>query len=158
MSSWARIDSNAQALAGETYRTTWYFSEPYPAGFESWATDAIKAANSLKGQAKIVSVEWFQSWQAIKLPDAPPESWALRIQWQKGPNAGSPLAFFGGPAGIITLVIIGLLVVTFTLVIASYVFEKLVRDLAPAPGTLDAVLVAGVAIALLILAPRARSA
>jgi len=122
------IDPRTDAVTGEHYRVTYFFTGPYLGAF-GWSAQAVRAAvngaAASSGKIRSISHEFFDYGVARHLADAPPQNvWAYRYTWEKK-GEGTPLAFFMGPQGTITLAIIGVVVLTVGIVLVGRTLERL---------------------------------
>jgi len=142
---WQPISETVEAVSGQKYRTTYHVGGPYP---PMWAAiginEAVKALSRTTGKVKFLGGEFFDKYNGL---GGPYGSWAYRVTWEKQ-GSGSPLVFFTGPGGLITLAIVGILIGVTGAVILARTVEHLVEEIPQAldwmPGLiLGAVVIAG---------------
>lgn len=147
MAEWVEKTERDQAVTGAHYRTTYYFAGPHPpewvraAVINSVAAVAPRAGIRTTGQAFYTSADRnrFPAWPQVA-------SWAYVVAWRKE-RPGTVLAFFMGPAGLLTLAILAAVVAIAGIVIVKRQVEELlerVPGLTPlfSPATVVAILVA----------------
>lgn len=108
---WNVIPEGHEVRADGVYRSSWFIRGPNP---PSWVITALYAAVSQGAKFTkrygVVSQEIFDKNQ-VAVIKGPHDTWMYRLQWRKT-APGSPLLFFCGPAGIITLAIVGIIALT----------------------------------------------
>lgn len=119
------IGEHEDAITGETYRSTWHFSGPYPPGYLLVAIkEAVKTLGRVSGRFDPISYEFFDKGNRL---GGPYNTWAFRLTWKKQ-GSGSPLFLFTGAGGVITGVIVVILVAVTGTVIAARTVEHLVES------------------------------
>jgi hypothetical protein len=147
--SWARASEADKAENGSTYRSTYFLAGPFPdnsaQGYIMVATEEYVKVRY--PGVEITDQEFMDPARAAQVfgSDRPYNTWAMRITWKKN-SGGTPLAFFSGPAGLITLGIIAAIVIIIGIVITARIVEKLVQIAPPlkdllSPATVIAIIV-----------------
>ena len=151
--SFRQIPETGEAVLGKTYRSTWWIGGPYP---PRWITDgvsrAIIATAKATGRVKVLSTE---SFAPGFLPGGPARAWAFRVTWQKQ-GSGTPLLFFTGPGGILTLAIVGVIVAVAGAVILARTLEELVDELPDFAAWVPAVILGSVLVLGLVFRGKVR--
>jgi len=133
--SWTRADEKEQAVNGTTYRGVYFLAGPFPDNAMQGRLMVIteEYVKLRYPGVQVLDQEFFDEARAAKIygGERPHSSWAMRITWKKL-SGGTPLAFFTGPAGLITLGIIAAIVLIIGIVITARIVEKLAPDI---PGT-----------------------
>lgn len=116
LGDWEVVPEGHEIRPDGVYRSAWFIRGPNP---PSWVTlaiySAITNAAKLSKRYAVISQETFFKEQVAVLK-GPHDTWMYRLTWRKT-APGSPLLFFCGPAGIITLVIVGIVALTVGAVI-----------------------------------------
>jgi len=126
--AYRRLADHEEVKPDTLYRTTYFMGGPMPPKFlTDLASRAVSALDRL-GQIEVQSQEWFPKEFADHLPDAPDRvGWAYRVTWKKGAS-GTPLAFFAGQGGILTVRLLTVLAVVVGFVIIARQTEELIRN------------------------------
>jgi hypothetical protein len=119
------VSEHAEAIAGRTYRSTYYFGGAYPNGMvRETVLTAVRTATKRFGKNEIIAQAFYSPEETAGLgTGAPLRSWSYRLLWRKR-GTGTPLAFFIGPGGYITLAIVGVLIAAVSAVLVLRTIEE----------------------------------
>ena len=124
---WEVVSPGGEADLEHTYRTTYFFSGTLPpAWLRLRVFDAVRFAAKTTNRFKVVAQDFFTPEQTAGFPGKPvgaARPWAFRVTWKKI-GEGTPLAFFMGPSGLLTIAIIGVIVVTAGAVVLGRTVER----------------------------------
>lgn len=129
--SWERVAEGQDAVKNDVYRTTFFITGPYPNDYiKGLLMQAVRtiAHNSGRMHIRMQHFLSHEDSEQVWGSNRPYGTWAYRVEWKKLGD-GTPLAFFMGPAGLLTLAIVGVLVLIVGALIVGREVERLSEEL-----------------------------